>query len=215
VSERIEVRVDWHSVQFRNCALALPPHGSGVEKTGLVREGLEWPELVPGVWAGPIGVTVESLQGRPDAIDSSWEDIAEFSAIVEDGPLVLCSMWETPAPDWPRLDGFGPGAYRVRVHARGRDISYDGVVSEPSEEYLFVSWLEEATPATPIALGSRTGKSWVRSEEIRPMMSVIDALRAQVSPEPAPVPVPGGPYPPIVVTIRLDPEEDSDATDIR
>ena len=40
----------------------------------------------------------------------------------------------------PELTVAGPGDYRVRVHARGRDTMIDGVASEPVEDYLVVVW---------------------------------------------------------------------------
>ncbi|MEV6489563.1 hypothetical protein AB0M20_13200 [Actinoplanes sp. NPDC051633] len=48
------------------------------------------------------------------------------------------------SPNLPVLSPAGPGTYRVRIHARGRDAHYDQVVDTPDEEYHLVSW-----PAPP------------------------------------------------------------------
>ncbi|MGH3449573.1 MAG: hypothetical protein ACRDQW_02380, partial [Haloechinothrix sp.] len=40
------------------------------------------------------------------------------------------------------------GYYRLRAHARGRDIATDGVASEPVEDYLFVVWPAPPGPET-------------------------------------------------------------------
>ncbi len=210
MSERIEVHAEWHGVRFLNCELPLPPHGSGVKKTGLIFDGLEYPEVAPGVWSGPVGVTVESRSSQPEEVEGLWEDVAEFLAIVTDGPLVLGGIWETPMPDWPRLDGFGPGTYRIRVHARGRDIAYDGAVSEATEEYLLVSWPEkESRPASLMALTSRAGKSVLGAERARQGRSMRDGARGGLMPA-APVPT-GPPHPPIRILMR-DQEGDPDST---
>ncbi|MHA6668600.1 hypothetical protein ACX3O0_06995 [Homoserinimonas sp. A447] len=208
MSKRIEVQAQWHSVRFLNCELPLPPLGSGVEKTGLVRDWVEYLELVTGVWSGPIGVTVECRPSRPEAVEASWEDVAEFSVIVDDGPLVLCGIWEKPMPDWPRLDGFGPGTYRVRVHARGRDVAYDGAVSEATEEYLLVSWLEKESPPSLISQVSQVGKGVILSEE--KVRSMLDGASGHLTPA-RPVPI-GPPSPPLHAVIRYDKEEGTDST---
>lgn len=210
MSERIEVHAQWHGVQFRNCELPLPPHDSGIDKTGLIRYVAESLQLITGVWSGPVGVTVDSRPGRPGAVEASWEDVAEFSVIVDDGPLVLCGIWEKPMPDWPRLDGFGPGTYRIRVHARGRDIAYDGAVLEATEEYLFISWPEKESPASLIALESQVGKGAISSAKKHPSGWMPDEPIGYLVPS-APVPI-GPPGPPLGVTIRNENEGDPDDT---
>ncbi|WP_156786344.1 hypothetical protein [Microterricola viridarii] len=161
-----------------------------MDSTGLIVDGPEGVELQTGVWSGPIGVTTGSLAQRPAVTDMSWEDIAEFSVIAEEGPLVLCGALERPAANRPRLDGFGPGPYRIRVHARGRDDAYDTAVSEATEEYLFVSWPEIASPAVLIALASRAGRSWIISVKERPPQTLIGGMHASTMPAaPAPADV--------------------------
>ncbi|WP_130176580.1 hypothetical protein [Cryobacterium sp. SO1] len=209
MSERIEVHAESHIVQFLNCRLPLPPHSPNLDSTGLIREGFEYPELHTGVWSGPVGVTVESRSGRPDEVDESWEDIAEFSAIVDDGPLVLCGFSEMPMPDWPRLDGFGPGTYRIRVHARGRDIADDAAVLEATEEYMIVTWLEKESPASLIALASHAGKSWIVAAEARPFSSFAGGMHAGTVPS---SPAPTGSQPPTPLVIRTNPEHDPGQT---
>ena len=45
-----------------------------------------------------------------------------------------------PPPDIPPLTEHGPGRYRVRVHATGRDRKFDLAVSEAVERYLIQVW---------------------------------------------------------------------------
>jgi len=47
------------------------------------------------------------------------------------------------------VDG-GAGWYRVRAHARGRDLMFDLVAEEPVEDYLVIAW--PADPAVPESL---------------------------------------------------------------
>lgn len=187
MTERVEARSQGHLVQFLNCQLRPPSPRSNLDNTGLIGEGLEYPELHTGVWSGPVGVTVDSRSSRPSEVDMSWEDIAEFSVSVDEGPLVLCGMWEIPIQGWPRLDGFGAGTYRIRVHARGRDVAYDMPVSEATEEYLVVSWPEEESPALLIASGSSANESWIGSAKRRCAQSFVGGAHAGTFPA-SPVP---------------------------
>jgi hypothetical protein len=40
----------------------------------------------------------------------------------------------------PLVTRSGPGEYRLRVHAKGRDIDPDGVAEKPFETYLLAFW---------------------------------------------------------------------------
>ncbi|WP_130177986.1 hypothetical protein [Cryobacterium sp. SO1] len=114
-----------------------------------------------------------------------------------------------PMPDWPRLDGFGPGTYRIRVHARGRDIADDAAVLEATEEYMIVTWLENESPASLIALASRVGKSWIVAAEARPFSSFAGGMHAGTVPS---SPAPTGIQPPTPLAIRSNPEQDPGQT---
>ncbi len=51
----------------------------------------------------------------------------------------------TETPEFPVLSPHGPGHYRVRIHASGRDRHSDQVVEESGVRFNIIAW-----PATPI-----------------------------------------------------------------
>ncbi|MFD0336359.1 hypothetical protein ACFQZ0_30225 [Streptomyces erythrogriseus] len=103
----------------------------------------------------------------------AWDEIIDHSVETATGALRVTSVM-TDAPDLPLLTPQGPGTYRVRVHARGRDIVPDGVADDPAEDYLLIVWPAEPQP-----------------DEIHKQTDRYGAeLRAQPS-RPAPPPSPG------------------------
>ncbi len=101
-----------------------------------------------GVAVGEVAVRSEALDESPGEAPLDWEDVAEVSLTVRRGPL-MATGWN-PRPPGERLDGHGPGSYRVRVHARGRDVNYDGTATVPSEEYLVQAWPQAPAPPTTL-----------------------------------------------------------------
>ena len=116
-----------------------------------------------GVASGSVRVTCIGLDAVPDVVDPAWEDVVELSlATTPDGPLTAAGGWSVDEP-CDRLDEHGPGTYRVRVHARGRDTDYDGVAFEPVEDYLVLAW--PAPSSAPVGL--RATSEVARSETSR------------------------------------------------
>lgn len=98
-------------------------------------------------------VRVDALVGdrSPEEADlAAWDDVCEASVHAPHGELVVESLYNGPVGGLPCLSTAGPGWYRVRVHARGRDTAPDSVRDEPVEDYLLVSW--PAPPETPLIL---------------------------------------------------------------
>ncbi|MGY2062307.1 hypothetical protein ACW9HQ_46140, partial [Nocardia gipuzkoensis] len=58
--------------------------------------------------------------------------------LVESAELLL--LRQLDGEPVPGVDPVPPGRYRVRAHARGRDLHYDAQVSEPSEQYWLCLW---------------------------------------------------------------------------
>lgn len=89
---------------------------------------------------------LELWEDPPAALDvDAWDEVVDHSVESRTGHMIVSPMGDT-SPGLPELTPSGPGHYRIRVHARGRDIDPDGVASEPNEEYLFAVW-----PAGPQA----------------------------------------------------------------
>jgi hypothetical protein len=107
------------------------------------------PLIRTGISMGPVSVTVSEHPSTPTLDLSGWEDAAELSALVRELPVYVGGFSQDPGLI-PHIGSANPGWYRLRVHARGRSVARDQVVSEPTEEYLIQVW--RAGPAEPLAL---------------------------------------------------------------
>lgn len=123
-----------------------------------------------GIHTGVVNVAVLPRRTPPATVDvADWDEVADYSLDVPTGQLQVTTLMSELPEGLPVLTSQGPGAYRVRVHARGRDIAIDGVASEPFENYFLVIW---PAPAAPPAIHKQTdhfGASWrsTRSEQDR------------------------------------------------
>lgn len=96
-------------------------------------------EVTTGIHTGSVRVTVELHSQRPD-VAADWEEIAEISCHSPSGEVLVTHFMDDPA-DLPSLASQGPGPYRLRVHARGRDRAVDQtLVDDVVESYLIQSW---------------------------------------------------------------------------
>ncbi|TDD77905.1 hypothetical protein [Actinomadura rubrisoli] len=116
-----------------------------------------------GIWTGAhtgsVRLTVDVREHPPRVYPPAgeWEEIVETSFTSPNGSIVF--NWD---PQYPQLDLPGPGSYRMRVHARGRDRAsrHSGVTSlEDAEEILIIVWSAPARPDDVIratdAVGAR------------------------------------------------------------
>lgn len=101
-----------------------------------------------GIQNGPVNVqNIAQLTAPNDADFDNWEDISEVSfQILEDSRVVAIGDEDfggdrDPAATFPALTVKGGDTWhRIRVHARGRDVSTGDYVTEPTEEYLLITW---------------------------------------------------------------------------
>jgi hypothetical protein len=113
-----------------------------VEATGAV--------VFTGIKSGAINVTAEAHDREPAAELEAWDEVIEFTLTSTAGWLRV--LEEVPGDQFklPNLSPHGPGAYRLRCHARGRDIAYDGSAIEPVEDYLIQAWRSPPASVTVI-----------------------------------------------------------------
>ncbi|WP_422733868.1 hypothetical protein ACN26Y_28515 [Micromonospora sp. WMMD558] len=119
-----------------------------------------------GIDRGYVAVTAAAVDERPglDTAEqwddlASWEDVAEVSLYVPHGRLTVEQLEQAldPRAQLPVLSGHGPGHYRLRLHASGRDRHYDRVVDESGERFHFLAWPAAPTAPLVIKAGSRCG----------------------------------------------------------
>lgn len=106
-------------------------------------------EVSTGIHTGNVRVSVELHAVQPEPA-ADWEEIAEISWRSLSGKALVAPLMDDPV-DLPSLASRGPGRYRLRVHARGRDTAVDRtVVDEVVESYLLQSWPAAHQEALPV-----------------------------------------------------------------
>lgn len=133
------VRVDYSTFDLadsgRHTAMGSRP------ENGLIYSASGHAVICTGIHSGWVNVTVTARQYPPIDVDTdAWDEVVDHSVESLTGTLHVASVMAPPAP-LPRLTPHGSGPYRVRVHARGRDLAPDGA---PSEDYPLITW-----PASP------------------------------------------------------------------
>lgn len=116
-----------------------------------------------GVSAGVVDLEMEGRESRPtDVSMDGWDEVVEISIKVPSGRLAVAQLMSDP-PDLPVLTAAGPGHYRVRVHARGRDTMPDGTAFEPVEAYQITVWPEPERAEVVYKQSDQYGAEWRRT----------------------------------------------------
>ncbi|WP_344939494.1 hypothetical protein [Actinomadura miaoliensis] len=136
--------MNYHQFLLAEWSDAPPTPPADRPANGLITPDPPWGAVIyTGIATGAVAVSVElRRQAPPPGAPSwdEWEEVAEVTVEAPVGQLRVYALMEDP-PDLPPLTIAGPGTYRVRVHARGRDIAYDlSLVDEIVEDYLIQVW---------------------------------------------------------------------------
>lgn len=109
---------------------------------GLVAPMTQGALIVTGMNTGYVGVTVLAQDSPPAELAAdTWEEIVEVSLHAPTGNLQVESLDLGPVANDPAfLAPSGPGWYRLRVHAQGRETLPDKTSMEPVEHYLLITW---------------------------------------------------------------------------
>ncbi|MGW2255161.1 hypothetical protein ACWCXH_33990 [Kitasatospora sp. NPDC001660] len=130
--------------------------------TGLVVQMSAGARIYTGIDTGQVRVQASAHGERPPIpadLDDPWSDIVEASVFAPLGNLRVDSLAHGPAPHLPNLSASGPGWYRMRVCARGRDTAFDQVCEEPVEDYIIAVWPQEPSPPVTVRAGDQCGQS--------------------------------------------------------
>ncbi|MGW7003667.1 hypothetical protein ACWGCW_12760 [Streptomyces sp. NPDC054933] len=126
--------------------------GAGVGGNGLVWVGHGSATIVTGVNYGPVKVTVDAQSHEPTLEMREWDEVVEVSVHFDTDEADLESLGGAveDEPEEMPVSAAGPGWYRLRVHARGRDqgaetIDLD-IDDDPVEDYLIQSWPAPQAP---------------------------------------------------------------------
>lgn len=116
---------------------------------GLVGTNSRGAVVLTGIHTGRINLTVELTDSAPQPVDlPNWDDVVEVSVNSDDGELIACGIMQDPPAGLPELSHAGPGPYRLRAHARGRDTAPGASPDEPVEDYKISIWPAPATAET-------------------------------------------------------------------
>ncbi|BCW11501.1 hypothetical protein NtRootA4_25650 [Arthrobacter sp. NtRootA4] len=112
-----------------------------------------------GINSGPVAMTVDVLDSRPEPVLEGWEDVHEVSTTLPAGRVAAGG----PMEELTALGEIGTdeaGDYRIRVSAVGRDAAPDLVSSTAVEEYLVQMWPETVSPPRVLSATSEQGQYW-------------------------------------------------------
>lgn len=118
---------------------------------GLVRVTDGIITVMTGIHTGEVGVTVALSHSEHSPDTGDWQEIVEISAHAASGELMVRGIMADLDEELPVLSFNGPGDYRLRVHARGRDSAVDMAPDEITEWYLIQVW--PASAQDPRVLG--------------------------------------------------------------
>jgi hypothetical protein len=114
--------------------------------------------IFTGISTGRVSVRAEALTAAPPVTDfDEWDEVADVSLPGLTGDLAVAALMDDVPPGLPGLCPAGPGDYRVRVHARGRDLSPDEATIQPAETYLVQCWPAPPAPDVDHKLTDRVG----------------------------------------------------------
>lgn len=118
------------------------------EHNGLVRVADGAITVMTGIHTGDVDVTVTLHGAQPTPDGGDWQEIVEISAHSASGELMVRGIMDDLDEELPALSFNGPGDYRLRIHARGRDTAVDLAPDEVTEWYLIQAWPAPAHEVT-------------------------------------------------------------------
>lgn len=115
--------------------------------------------VLTGIHTGEVDVTVTLHETGPAPGNGEWQEVVEVSAHAASGDLMVRGMMDDLDEELPVLSFSGPGDYRLRVHARGRDTAIDLAPDEVTEWYLIQAWPAPPAPVTVLRQNDSYGAS--------------------------------------------------------
>ncbi|WP_372659876.1 hypothetical protein [Amycolatopsis kentuckyensis] len=139
------VHVSYHQLQIVDRGIVDDGAALSWKSNGLIdvhRIGLA--TVACGVHTGYVSVRVELHDDEPPVSVDEWDDVVEVSLTAPRGQLRIVGLMSDISHELPVMSHRGPGNYRLRVHARGRDEAAYPTVSDgssvPPEILLVQSW---------------------------------------------------------------------------
>jgi hypothetical protein len=167
MSNPVRIRIQDHSFVIADAGADMPFETMDYS-TGLAGSMASSMLVYAGIDRGTVHITAQAVD-QPPALDTpeqwnqlaEWEDVAEISLHVPQGALTVELLETAPTdsrPDLPSLSPHGPGDYRLRLHARGRDRHYDKLTADSGEHFHIIAWPAPVMP--PLAIKSTSQCSY-------------------------------------------------------
>jgi hypothetical protein len=133
------VPVHYHQFHISDLEGPAGPDLSGAGN-GLVEVEDGVVHVLTGIHTGDVEVDITLHAAAPAPQLDAWDEAVEISLNSASGELVVHAMMADLEEEFPALSFNGPGDYRIRVHARGRDTAVDLAPDESTEWYLLQVW---------------------------------------------------------------------------
>ncbi|MGW2803196.1 hypothetical protein [Streptomyces sp. NPDC001269] len=110
-----------------------------------------------GTESGPVSVTVRAAAREPGPAHlDAWDEVVEVSLLLPgENPAVVTDFDDDESSSLLAFTVLGPGLYRVRVHARGRDAGQEALMVD--DEHLIQVWPAPAAPTHVIKTSDTYG----------------------------------------------------------
>ena len=153
------LQADYHQFMLSEGEWGDEPEQKTQERVCLIFEPrVSRVSVLTGIDTGLVHVEAMALDLPPAGVADGWQDVAEVSLHVADGPLVA-SGWGDDGQASDRLDGFGPGTYRIRIHANGRDVAQARSSLGPDETFMLIAWPAPHAPPVQLRATSSTART--------------------------------------------------------
>ncbi|MEV0584500.1 hypothetical protein [Nonomuraea sp. NPDC050310] len=151
------VWVSYHQLILRGLEDPPPDHPDSFPNGLVAAAETDGATILTGISMGPVEVTAELVNEAPPPAVDEWEEVVELSVESTHGSLHVFGL-DGDLTDLSNLAWLGPGRYRLRVHARGRDTDPDGTARTPFESYLIISWPADHSPEVVYKRTDRYGQ---------------------------------------------------------
>ncbi|MFI5778678.1 hypothetical protein [Nocardia sp. NPDC051570] len=115
------------------------------DESDLIWAGPGFVTIMTGIAYGPVNLTVELLDHAPDDTDLDEWEVVEETIVDAAADLQILPLMGSEPESSDRFEPIPAGRYRVRAHARGRDIDRGLDVTEAGESneyHLIRLWLD-------------------------------------------------------------------------
>ena len=175
---RTTVDVDYSQYHVLVDGIPLYDLPEGEMATGLIDRLAEQLTVFTGRHHGRVTLQLETWAVEPDLDLDLWDDVVDTELVTTTGHISVDDLFGQSEQAHPNIAGFGPGTYRLRVSARGRDAAQR---TRKAERHRLQCWPVPA-PGAPLTrvlkLTDLVGRH-MRGEDPPPVLQPWEILGAR------------------------------------